>query len=117
MSDLFKGRQRVIQAIFILAAIALVGKAMHLQLFDEEFRKKAGAAAVVRAPQYPARGLIYDRNGKLLIHNNPIYDLMVTYSQIKPGMDTAYFCNMLGITPDLFDVRTQILCSEEVRDL
>lgn len=102
MSDLFKGRQRVIQAIFILAAVALVGKAMQLQLFDEEFRKKAGAAAVVRAPQYPARGLIYDRNGKLLIHNNPIYDLMVTYSQIKPGMDTARFCNLLGITPEYF---------------
>lgn len=102
MSDTFKGRQRVIQAIFILAALALGGKAMHLQLFDKEFQKKAGAAAVVRAPQYPARGLIYDRNGQLLIHNNPIYDLMVTYSQVKPGMDTARFCNLLGITPEYF---------------
>ncbi len=88
--------------MFILAAAALVGKAMQLQIFDTEFRRKAGAAAVVRSPQYPARGLIYDREGRLLIHNNPIYDLMVTYNQIKPGMDTARFCSLLGITPEYF---------------
>lgn len=102
MSDALKGRQQVIKAIFILAALALTGKAMQLQLFDKEFREKAGAAAVVRNPVYPARGLIYDREGRLLIHNNPIYDLMVTYNQVKPGMDTAKFCELLGITPEYF---------------
>ncbi len=102
MSDALKGRQQVIKAIFILAALALIGKAMQLQLFDKAFREKAGAAAVVRNPVYPARGLIYDREGRLLIHNNPIYDLMVTYNQVKPGMDTAKFCELLGITPEYF---------------
>lgn len=75
---------------------------MQLQLFDEDFRSKAGAAAVVHSPQYPARGLIYDRKERLLIHNNPIYDLMVTHSQVKKDIDTTLFCELLGITPEYF---------------
>lgn len=102
MSNIFTGRQRVIQILFIVATAALVGKAMQLQLFDDEFRSKAGAAAVVRSPKYPARGLIYDRKERLLIHNNPIYDLMVTHSQVRKDMDTSLFCELLGITPEYF---------------
>ena len=47
--------------------------------------------------QYPSRGLIYDRNGKLLVYNNALYDLMVTYDQVDPNMDTTLFCSLLGI--------------------
>lgn len=103
MSDTLKNRQKIIQAVFIAATLALLGKALHLQVLDSEFRKKAGAAAVERTYQYAARGLIYDRKGRLLIHNNPIYDIMATYNQIKPGMDTARFCELLGITREYFE--------------
>ena len=102
MTDPLKSRQQVVQILFILAALALVGKAMQLQIFDKEFRKKAGAAAVERVRLFPARGLIYDRHGRLLIHNNPIYDVMVTYNQLNPKMDTGRFCQILGITPEYF---------------
>ncbi len=102
MSDPLQSRQRVVQVIFVLAALALTGKAMQLQIFDREFQKKAGAAAVERIRLFPARGLIYDREGRLLIHNNPIYDIMVTFNQVNPEMDTARFCKILGITPEYF---------------
>ncbi|HFB99671.1 MAG TPA: penicillin-binding protein 2 [Phaeodactylibacter sp.] len=51
---------------------------------------------------YPSRGLIYDRNGKLLVNNNAMFDLMFTYTQVNPKMDTAKFCQLLGITKDDF---------------
>jgi penicillin-binding protein 2 len=102
VAENLQSRKNIIQALFILAALALVGKAMQLQIFDTDFQKKAGAAAVVRSPQFPARGLIYDRQGRLLIHNNPIYDLTVTYNQVKPNMDTSRFCELLGIDIQYF---------------
>jgi penicillin-binding protein 2 len=92
-----QNRYGVIQMVFLLATILLLGRAMQIQLFDSSHKKRAQAIAVGRLVQYPSRGLIYDRTGKLLVHNNPIYDLMVTYSQIDPKMDTAAFCNLVQI--------------------
>ena len=54
---------------------------------------------------YPSRGLIYDRNGELLVYNNPMYDLMVTYNQIDPKMDTIEFCKLLNISKEDFKNR------------
>jgi penicillin-binding protein 2 len=102
VADNLQARTNIIRLLFILAAITLIGKAMQLQIFDTDFQKKAGAAAVVRSPLFPARGLIYDRNGRLLIHNNPIYDLTVTFNQLNPNMDTARFCALLGINTQYF---------------
>lgn len=102
VADVIKDRQKIVQVVFILAAVALIGKAMQLQIFDKRIRGEAETAALVQTWKYPARGLIYDREGRLLIHNNPIYDLMVTYNQVQPGMDTAKFCDLLGITPEYF---------------
>jgi penicillin-binding protein 2 len=70
---------------------------MWLQVVDSEFRNKADATAIDKYTLYPSRGLIYDRNGQLLVYNDPMYDLLVTYNQIDPGMDTSKFCRLLGI--------------------
>ncbi len=103
MSDLFRSRQLPIQAVFLLAAVLLLGKAAQLQLFTPAYQKQAEATAIEKYNLYPSRGLIYDRNGKLLVNNDPIYDLMVTYNQIDPGMDTAKFCRLLHITKAEFE--------------
>ncbi len=102
MSDFYRGRQYTIQVVFLVAAVLLIGKAMQLQIVDSAFRSKADATAVDRYTLYPARGLIYDRSGRLLVHNDPMYDLMVTYNQVDPGMDTTKFCRLLGITKEEF---------------
>ena len=95
-------RIRIIQMVFIMSAMVLVMKAAQIQLFDTSFQVRADATAIEKHVVYPARGIIYDRNGKLLVNNDPMYDLMVTYNAIDPNMDTAKFCNILGIDKETF---------------
>lgn len=97
MSDPFRNRQLTIQAVFIIAAVVLVFKAMQLQLLDNKYRSETSVSAVDKFTVYPPRGVIYDRNGELLVYNNPMYDLMVTYNQLDPNMDTTKFCRLLNI--------------------
>ncbi len=73
-----------------------------LQLFDPEYRELARRQSLRDVTQYPARGFIYDRHGELLVHNEAVYDLMVIPRMVK-NLDTAYFCEALGITREEFD--------------
>lgn len=100
--DNHRNRQFNIQVLFVLSTLILVGKALHLQLLDSTFQQKASTAAVEPYTKYPSRGLIYDRHHKLLVANNPMYDLLVTYSQVDKNIDTAKFCKLLGITKEDF---------------
>ncbi len=97
MGEQFKDRQYTILFVFVVAALALAGRAFQLQILDSDFKIKADAVAMSKVTVYPARGLIFDRNGTLLINNAPVYDLWVTYNQVRPGMDTARFCELLDI--------------------
>lgn len=99
-------RSLPIQIFFIAASLLLAGKAMYLQLIDSTYAQRAQATAIEDLPRYPSRGLIYDRNGKLLINNNPVFDLMVTYNQVRQ-MDTARFCSLLGIDQQEFVTRLE----------
>lgn len=105
METQYKDRQYIILLLFTLVGLLLAGRAFQLQVLSDAFRGKADAVAMSKETQYPARGLIYDRNGVLLINNAPVYDLMVTYSQVKPGMDTLKFCQLLGIDKEDFKKR------------
>ena len=96
-----------IQLFFIIAMLLLVFKAAQLQLFKSDFRKKAEVVAVEKYTEYPSRGLIYDRNNALLVTNNSMYDLLVTYNQIEPQMDTLKFCDLLGINRKYFETTLQ----------
>lgn len=98
-------RQRNIRIAFLIGALALMGKAAQLQLFDSSFRKRADATTIDKLTAYPPRGLVFDRNGKLIVNNNAMYDLMVTYSQVDPKMDTMKLCNLLHITKEDFEQR------------
>lgn len=105
MEEQYKERQYVFLTLFIVAGLLLVGRAFQLQVLDNSFRGRADAVAMSKVTQYPARGLIYDRNGKLLINNAPVYDLMVVYNQVRPDMDTMKFCQLLGIDKEDFKRR------------
>jgi len=102
----FKDRQFTLQIIFMVGAALLLFKAAQLQLFDGSFREKARTATIDKQVLYPSRGLMYDRNGELLVHNNALYDLKLTYRQMDPEMDTLLFCDLLGISIE--DFKTQI---------
>ena len=97
VSDPFRSRQITIQIVFIIAAGILILKAVQLQLLDSKYRSETSVSAVDKFTVYPARGVMYDRADRLLVYNNPMYDLMVTYNQIEPGFDTLKFCELLGI--------------------
>lgn len=105
VAEQFKNRQTTILIVFALAGLILAGRALHLQVLDDAFKIKAEAVAMSKQTIYPARGLIYDRNGKLLINNAPVYDLMVVYNQIDPEMDTLKFCKLLDIEKKSFEER------------
>ncbi len=103
MVDKFRERQRAIQIVFLLSAVVLLLKAAQLQLFDDNLSRRADATTIHRMTIYPSRGLIFDRNDSLLVNNNAVYDLMVTYNQISPKMDTLKLCRLLGITREDFE--------------
>jgi penicillin-binding protein 2 len=101
MQDQFQGRKYIIQGLFIISTVILLLKAVQLQLIDTSLREQASANVIQKINKYPSRGLVYDRNEKLMVNNKAIYDLMVTYDQVK-DIDTVKFCGLLGITRENF---------------
>jgi penicillin-binding protein 2 len=104
MSNKYSDRSHVVKIIFIGVFVLFVGRLAMLQLFDSDYKEKAEQQSLRNITQYPARGFIYDRNGKLLVHNEAVYDLMVIPRMVK-DLDTNLFCQCLGITRDDFDER------------
>lgn len=93
---------QAIRIVFAVCAAMLIIKALDLQLLNKDFKIKADVATRDLYTLYPARGVMYDRDGHLLVTNNTVYDVMVTYSQINWGMDTTKFCQLLGIDTSYF---------------
>ena len=104
--DPFGPRKYVIQAVFILIGLAFIVRLFFLQVIDDTY--KTQASDIGRRTIYPARGLIFDRNGKLIVANEPIYELMVIQKQVK-NIDTAKFCRLLGINDSVFIERFRVL--------
>lgn len=93
----------VVAQVFIIVAFSICAISLaKLQLFDPYYINKANATTLTQKTIFPARGLFYDRNGKLLVINYPAYDIMVTYRDIPPTFDTLEFCKLLGITQEDF---------------
>ncbi|NNF21318.1 MAG: penicillin-binding protein 2, partial [Saprospiraceae bacterium] len=102
----FHTRHAPILWTFILGSLVLVYKLADIQLFDNTYKELARKTILDKRIIYPARGLIYDRNGKLLTYNKPIYDLEMIYRNIDPRMDTFLFCELLEIDIDAFKKNT-----------
>lgn len=82
----------------VVAAI-LLGKLFYIQIIDDKYKINASNNSMVYDIIYPTRGVIYDRNGKIIVGNKVAYDIMVTPREIKP-FDTLMLANALGIRPD-----------------
>ena len=104
MSDKYSNRSGIVKIIFLVVGIIFVGRLSMLQIFDKEYKEKAKNQSLRNITQYPARGLMYDRNGQLLVYNEAVYDLMVIPRMVK-NLDTNYFCQSLGITREDFEER------------
>jgi len=101
MKDSFINRKYVIMALVVLATMCLLVRLFIIQVIKNTYRLSADNNVLRYVTQYPARGLIYDRNGKLIVFNQAAYDLMVIPAQTSK-FDTTGFCDLLGISGDLF---------------
>jgi penicillin-binding protein 2 len=105
MNSFFE-RRYVIQALFVVLAIGLLGRIFYIQIIDDQYTVSANRNVVKTVVDFPSRGPIVDRNGVILVKNEFIYDIMVTPREVKP-FDTVKFCKLLGIDKDGFDKRWQ----------
>jgi len=105
-SDVHSNRKNIfIAALIIVGAIYLL-RLFQIQVLDSSYKLSADSNVLRYVTDYPARGLIYDRNGELLVYNEAHYDLMVVPGQVQ-NIDTTEFCNLLGIEKELFESRLQ----------
>ncbi len=97
-------RRFIIGGAVILVVIIYIVRLFLLQISSEEYKQWAESNAFLKKTLYPSRGMIYDREGRLLVVNQPAYDVMLIMREVQP-FDTLDFCNTLGITKEIFDKR------------
>ncbi len=95
-------RKYVIQGLITTLVLILLGNLFYIQVFSDKYFLDANNNALRKQFIYPARGVIVDRNHKVLAQNQPTYDLMVTPNEVKP-FDTLSLCNIIGISKAEFD--------------
>ena len=94
-------RKKVIYFIFFSVVGIYLLRLFFLQVLDDSYKLSANNNVIRLITDYPARGLIYDRDGKLLVYNEPVYDLMIIPKQAK-NTDSLELCRLIGITPEDF---------------
>ncbi|OUO52356.1 penicillin-binding protein 2 [Parabacteroides sp. An277] len=97
----FENRRFVIGGAVIVIVLIFIVRLFYLQIVDNDYKAWADSNAFLKRTVYPARGIMYDRNGKLLVYNQPAYDVMLVMREIQP-FDTLDFCHILGITKEQF---------------
>lgn len=94
-----EGRKEIIQIVFVLVAVIFLLKLFVIQVIDRSYADLADTNAIRKEILYPVRGLITDRNGKLMVYNSPEYDLLIILKEVH-FLDTARFCHVFDITPE-----------------
>ena len=97
-------RRYTIAGIVIVLLLIFIIRLFSLQILSDDYKKWADSNAYQKRALYPSRGVIYDRNGKLLVYNKPSYDVMVIMREVQL-FDTLDFCRTVGITKENFDSR------------
>ena len=92
-------RKYVIGGFIALIALIYLVRLFDLQINDGKYKQSADSNAFLKKTVYPSRGLIYDRNGELVVYNQPAYDVMLIPRDVQP-FDTLDFCSTLNITPE-----------------
>lgn len=105
INDKYYKRRYVISGIAVVIVLIYIIKLFVVQIIDQSTKAKADNNALVRQTIYPSRGLIYDRNGELLVFNQPIYDITLVMREMGKDFDTIAFCDILDITRIEFDER------------
>lgn len=97
-------RKYIIGGVAIGIIIVFLIRLFSLQIMSDDYKKNADSNAFQKKIQYPSRGLIRDRYGRLLVYNEPSYNIMVVMNE-QLGIDTLDFCRTLGITREFYIAR------------
>lgn len=97
-----ENRRLVIGGVAVAIVVIYIVRLFTLQLMSDDYKKNADSNAFQKKIEYPSRGIITDRSGKLLVYNQPAYDIMVVMNEENGRLDTAEFCDALGITKEFF---------------
>src|SRR5215216_6228984 len=98
-----EGRREIIQIVIVVVAIVFLVKLFSIQVLNDSYKNLASVNAIRKEIQYPVRGLIRDRNGKLIVFNNPEYDLLIILKEVK-HFDSTRFCEVFQI--DTLELRS-----------
>jgi penicillin-binding protein 2 len=97
-------RKYIIALVVVVVALLYIMRLFTIQVVEDKYKLTASNQAFLQMTDYPPRGAIYDRKGKLLVYNQVAYDLMVVPRDLK-GCDTLGICKILNITIDDFKKR------------
>ena len=100
-----ENRRFVIGGVAAAIVLIYIVRLFTLQLLSDDYKKNADSNAFLKKIEYPSRGVITDRHGKLMVYNQPAYDIMVVMNEAKGRIDTLELCEALGITKDDFITR------------
>ena len=98
-------RRFVIGGVAIAIVVIYIVRLFTLQIMSDDYKKNADSNAFLKQIEFPSRGAIYDRNGKLMVYNQPSYDIMVVMKEARGHIDSVDFCNSLGITMEQYTKR------------
>lgn len=98
-------RRIVIGGVAVVIVVVYIIRLFALQIMSDDYRKSADSNAFLKKIEYPSRGVITDRKGKLMVYNQPTYDIMVVENEQRGHLDTLAFCKSLNITKEDFERR------------
>jgi len=102
-----ESRKYIIQLVIVLTGIIFLVKLFSIQVLDNKYAEAATSNIINKVIEYPYRGLIYDRNGKLIVFNTPQYNLTVIPAEVKK-LDTAKFCEVFELAREEFEAKMKV---------
>ena len=99
---MLENRRFIIIGVFCLVGLLYAARLFYLQILDDSYSLESSSNSIKRVIEVPYRGQIYDRSGKLIVYNTPVYDLYVTPKRVKIP-DTLAFCRLMNVTRAEFD--------------
>lgn len=107
MNNDLSNRRYIIGGIATIIVVVYIVRLFVLQVIHDDSKKSAESNAFLRKTEYPSRGIITDRNGELLVYNQPSYDITIVVNEAKDKFDTLDLCSSLGITKEQFIARME----------
>ena len=92
-------RKLLLAGLTLIIGILFISRLFQLQVINTSYQRLSDNNAILEISDYPERGFIYDRNGKLLVSNQPAYDVMIIPENVIP-FDTLSFCELTGISKE-----------------